>query len=100
MLSVQINGTIAYLHYFPAEKHPGYQSRDMTPDGCPADVHFLQPDGGEADSFDMPDYTLVAVDAAYVAAVEFFHSPALPILPFASHQRGGVAVTVVAAGKV
>ena len=77
-LSVQINGEIAYLHYFPVETHPGYQPRDLTPDGCPAEVHFLQPDGSEAESFDMPDYAIVAADAAYVAAIEFFNSRALP----------------------
>jgi hypothetical protein len=78
MLGVYINDTIAYLHYFPSEDHPGFQPHDMTPDGCPSDVHFLQTDGSEADSIDAPDSTLVSVDAAYAAAVEFFHLATLP----------------------
>lgn len=77
-LSIQFNGDIAYLHYFPADDHPGYHPRDMTPDGCAGDVRFLQTNGSEADSFDMPFNTLVSADVAYIAAVEFFRSAKLP----------------------
>ena len=49
-LSIQFNGDIAYLHYFPSENHPGFQPRGVTPENCSEHVHFLQTDGGEADS--------------------------------------------------
>ena len=78
MLGIYINGNIAYLHYSTSEDLPGYQPQDMMPAECPSEVHFLQPDGGEGGSIDMPDFTLVGVEAAYVAAVEFFLSPRLP----------------------
>jgi len=77
-LSVQLNHDIAYLHYFSKEDHPGYQPRGMTPKGCTGDYHFLQTNNCEADSFDMPDYTLVSAETAYLAAIEFFHAAVLP----------------------
>ena len=77
-LFVEFNRNIAYMHYFPAEEHPGYQPKDMTPDGCPNVVHFLPIKGSEADSIDMPDYALVSAETAYAVAVEFFRSPDLP----------------------
>ena len=78
MLSIQFNGDLAYLHYFPSEDHPGYQPCRMTPDDCESDVHFIQLDGDEANSFDMPRETLVSVEAAYAAATAFLHKTALP----------------------
>ncbi len=77
-LFLHVNGKLAYLHFFPAEKHPGYQPRNMTPENCPAEVHFLQTTCDEASSIDMPDYTIVSDEIAYYAAIEFFHSAALP----------------------
>ncbi len=77
-LFVHLNRDVAYLHYCPVDRHPGYQPHDMTPDGCPENVHFLQTEGSEADSIDMPDYALVSAATAYDAAVEFFRSSALP----------------------
>jgi hypothetical protein len=78
VLSVQLNCDIAYLHYFPAEDHPGYHPRGMTPPGCTGDFHFFQTNNCEADSFDMPEYALVSAVTAYAAAIEFFRSPNLP----------------------
>lgn len=78
MLSVQLNGDVAYLHFFASKDHPGYQPCQMTPDGCDGDVRFLQTSGTEADSFDMPSDALVRADVAYVAAAEFFRSAELP----------------------
>ncbi len=77
-LFVHLNRDLAYLHYFPAGGHPGYQAQDMTPEGCVGEIHFLQTNGLEADSFDMPDDALVSEVAAYNASVEFFRSPELP----------------------
>jgi len=73
-----LNKDIAYLHYFPPEKHPGYQPYDMNSDDCTGDIHFGQTDGSEGGSFDMPDYTLVSADTAYNAVIEFFRSSDLP----------------------
>jgi hypothetical protein len=77
-LSVQLNHDFAYLHYFPGEDHPGYQPRGMTPNGCTGDYRFLLTNNCEADSFDMPAYTLVSAQAAYAAAIDFFRAPVLP----------------------
>ena len=77
-LSVQFNRDIAYLHYFPSDDHPGYQPCQMTPDGCDGDVHFLQTDGSEANSFDVSSDALVSADVAYIAAIEFLRSAELP----------------------
>jgi hypothetical protein len=78
-LSVQFNGSIAYLHYFLSEHdHPGFQARGMDPDDCPESLDFLQTKGSMADSFTMPRDTLVSEDVAYTAAIEFFHSSELP----------------------
>jgi hypothetical protein len=77
-LSIHLNRNIAYLHYFPADGHAGHQPRDMTPDGCDGHRHFLQTNHCEADSFHMPNYTLVSAETAYAAAVDFFHAPELP----------------------
>lgn len=77
-LFVHLNLAIAYLHFFPADGHAGYQPTEMTPHVCPETVHFLQTSRTEADSFDMPDSTLVDADTAYQAAIEFFRFPKLP----------------------
>lgn len=77
-LSICLNSNIAYLHYFPAVGHAGYQPHDMTPNGCDGHCHFLQTNHCEADSFDMPDYTIVSAETAYAAAIDFFHAPELP----------------------
>jgi len=72
-LWVHINGDIASLHFFmdTSHSHPGFQPTGMTPPGCEETVHFIQVDGGEADSFDMVSGGLVPVATAYKAASEF-----------------------------
>jgi hypothetical protein len=79
-LWIQINEDIAYLHYLPDSRglHAGFQAKDMMPGVCEEAVHFLMVTGTEADSFTVPRETLVPVDAAYKAAEEFLHEPALP----------------------
>ena len=71
-LWVHMNGDKAYVHFFPARDsdHPGFQSTSSSP-GLSL-CHFVQTDGGEADSFDISADTVVTVDLAYTAAVEFF----------------------------
>ena len=80
-LSVLINGSLAYLHYFPAEGHPGFQSwASAAPASAATDqtVHFLQSSGSEADSFDLPRSTVVPAELALLAAQQFFGAPGLP----------------------
>ncbi len=79
-LCILINNNVAYLHFFPDKtgRHPGYQPTGMSLEFCDLQVHFLQIDGGEADSINMPCSTLVPVETAYKAAREFLREAALP----------------------
>jgi hypothetical protein len=79
-LWIHINNSFAYLHFFPDNtgRHLGFQPTGMSPENCDKDVHFLQIDGGEADSITMPCSTVVPVAVAYIAAREFLHDPVLP----------------------
>jgi len=78
-LALHFNGDIAYLHYYPAQRHSGYQAQDMAPQGVAKNMRFLQVDGDEANSFQMPDYTLVSDETAYATAVEFFRRSEIPL---------------------
>src|SRR5262245_11255891 len=72
-LAIHINGELAYLHYFPAERHPGFQAvGEQTANGM---VFFTQE--GDA-GFSMPRAVVVSVERAYQAATDFFQSLGLP----------------------
>lgn len=77
-ISAHFNGDIAYIHYFSADDHPGFQPIDMTPDGCPEDVHFLNTDGNEGGAIDMPASTLVDAETAVRAILEFAATGGMP----------------------
>ncbi len=77
-LFVHFNDDLAYLCYFPSDRHPGFVPDGPPLDGCPESVHFLQVDGSEADSIDVLASSVVAADAACSAACEFFRSPTRP----------------------
>jgi hypothetical protein len=79
-LAVLINGSVAYIHYFPTEGHAGFQSVAVpAPTGdSQQTVHFLQAGDCEADGFDMPAYTTVAADLGLAAARQFLHTRSLP----------------------
>ena len=77
-ISLHFNGDLAYVHYFPADDHPGYQPTSMTPPNCPGDVHFLNIDGDEAGAIDMPASTVVSTESAIQAVREFAASSFLP----------------------
>ena len=77
-LFVHFNDTLAYVHYFRSEDHPGFQPNGLPPDGCTQGGHFLQVDGSEADSIDVPPCAVVAADIALSAACDFLKSSALP----------------------
>jgi hypothetical protein len=70
---IHINGSLAYLHFFTADKHPGFQAiGDIT---AHEEVTFRQEGHGD---FSMPRAVVVTADKAYQAAAEFFASRRLP----------------------
>jgi hypothetical protein len=71
-LAIHINGNFAYLHFFPADRHPGFQP---VGDAEGEDVKFQQEGQGE---FSMPRAFVVSVEQAYQAAAEFFTASHLP----------------------
>jgi hypothetical protein len=77
-LLIHVNGGKAYLHFFRDGfgDHPGFQSTSSSPTDPLR--HFVQTDGGEADSFDISGDTVVDVTLAYVAAVEFLRDRSMP----------------------
>jgi hypothetical protein len=80
-LWIHINGTIAYLYFFPDKlgTHAGFQPTGMCPAGCNEGVRFVLTDGIESAGLMMPPDTLVPVEVAYTAAIEFFKEPVLPV---------------------
>lgn len=77
-LSVLLNGSVAYIHYFPAPDHPGFQSLNPNPAAGDHCTRFLQAGGCEADGFDLPAYSLIPAETGLAAAREFLHSTARP----------------------
>jgi hypothetical protein len=77
-LWVHINGPVAYLHYFPDNqgRHPGYQASGLAPKGIQGSVRFEQQVSGGG--FHMPAETLVPVEVAYQAALDFYREPGPP----------------------
>jgi hypothetical protein len=72
-LAIHTNSDLAYLHYFPASRHPCFQSVGNA--GLDGEVLFKQ--AGQAD-FSMPRAAVVSVEQAYRAAADFFTSRNLP----------------------
>jgi len=79
-LALLINGNFSYLHIFLEKDsdHPGYQPADMTPEGTPENLHFLNTDGTEAGAFDIPADCLVSTTIAIKAAIEFYNGEEFP----------------------
>ena len=73
LLVVHTNADLAYLHYFPAERHPGFQAVGGRDGG--GEVTFWQEGQGQ---FCMPSAVVVTVEKAYAAAAQFFNSGTLP----------------------
>jgi hypothetical protein len=71
-LAIHINGNFAYLHFFPADGHPGFQP---VGDAKGEDVKFQQEGQGE---FSMRREFVVPIEQAYQAAAEFFTAPQPP----------------------
>jgi hypothetical protein len=72
-LAIHTNADLAYLHYFPAGRHPGFQAVGDV--GVGDDVLFKQ--AGQADII-MPRAVVISTEQAYRAAADFFTSRSLP----------------------
>lgn len=72
-LAIHTHGNLAYVHFFPADRHPGFQSIGEVNSGD--EVIFKQAGQGE---FSMPRAFVVAIEQAYEAAAEFFTTLQLP----------------------
>jgi hypothetical protein len=77
-LLIHVNGENAYVHFLPDGfgEHAGFQSTSSLP-AYPLH-HFVQTDGGEANSFDISGDAVIGVDLACAAAVEFLHDGSMP----------------------
>jgi hypothetical protein len=72
-LAIHMNGDAAYLHFFPTDRHPGFQA--VGDKDAKGNVTFTQE--GEVD-FSMPRTVVVSIARAYEAAAQFFERPSLP----------------------
>ena len=72
-LVIHTNADLAYVHYFPAERHPGFQA--VGGGNADGKVTFWQEGQGE---FCMPSAVVVTIEKAYAAAADFFNSRSLP----------------------
>jgi hypothetical protein len=84
-LSIHVNKTLAWLHYFPDPdylKHAGYHTTEMPPPGCKRNVRFrvlsiwVEENGDEY--ITMPPAKLVSIPVAVVVAKEFFKNSRRP----------------------
>ena len=66
-MAIHIHGDLAYLHFFPADKHPGFQPIGNLGPGN--DITFKQKGQGD---FSVPRTFVVTIGQAYQAAAEFF----------------------------
>jgi hypothetical protein len=79
-LWVHLNEDAAFLWFCPDKdgRHPGFVPDGMW-SGDHRDVRFLLVGGSEGDAIRPPWWQLLPVEAAYQAAIEFLHSPSLPL---------------------
>jgi hypothetical protein len=77
VISIMVKGDLAYVHYFPKDRHPGFASFGALPgltSGC--DTSFFPDDTEE--TFEIMNYAVVRFADALKVAQEFAISPALP----------------------
>jgi hypothetical protein len=77
-IAVHFNDEAAYLHYFPADGHPGFQAADMTPDGVADTTRFVNIDGLEGSAFGIPPSAIVDSKTAIAAVLDFVAQQVLP----------------------
>jgi hypothetical protein len=76
-ISIMVKGDLAYVHYFPKDRHPGFASLGMLPGlTSGGDTSFFPDDTDE--TFEILNYAVVRFADALKVAQEFAISPALP----------------------
>lgn len=71
-LSILINGTTAYIHYFPSDGHPGFHSVANVGEQLTSQtIHFLQSGGDEGGSFDIDTSPRCGNSIPYRAKLSF-----------------------------
>ena len=75
MLTILINGDLAYLWYAPNEGHPGFNSVGIDPGNWKDQITFSQEGQGD---FSMGHAVVLHVERAYQVAAEFFETHSLP----------------------
>jgi len=76
-LNILIRGKIAYVHYFPEPRHPGFQSVGKC-DGLTAGKTSTFCVDSATNPIEVINDAIVSVCAAEAAAKEFLRSPKLP----------------------
>jgi hypothetical protein len=77
MINIMINGDLAYVHYFPEDRHPGYASAGALPQLPPDGItHFFQHPTDEP--FDIMNNAVVRASEALKVAQEFAVSKGMP----------------------
>jgi hypothetical protein len=72
-----VSGDLAYVHYFPKDRHPGFASLGMLPGLRPGgDTSFFPDDTNE--TFEIMNQAVVRFADALRVAQEFAISPELP----------------------
>jgi hypothetical protein len=76
-INIMVNGDLAYAHYFPKERHPGYASIGNLPHLSRGGItNFFHDPGGEP--FDILNEAVVPFSEALKVAQEFAISKELP----------------------
>ena len=76
-ISIMVSGDLAYVHYFPKDRHPGFASFGMLPGLRPGgDTSFFPDDTNE--TFEIMNQAVVRFADALRVAQEFSISPELP----------------------
>lgn len=70
-LNILVNDGFAYLHCFPAEKHPGFKSLNGMP-------HTRMVLVNTEDDIEVSDDSLVDLDSAFRAGKEFIQTKSIP----------------------
>jgi hypothetical protein len=76
-INIMVNGDLAYVHYFPEDRHPGFASVGTVPSLRPGGDTIFFPDDTD-DTFDIVNEAVVRFSDALKVAQEFAISPALP----------------------
>ncbi len=76
-INIMVMGDLAYLLYFPEDKHPGFSSMGTVPGLRPEGVTSFFPDDTD-ETFEILNNSVVRFEDALKVAQEFAVSPTLP----------------------